>query len=225
MDAAGLRQAVAQRPATARMRRPQAVSAGSGRCWVRTNVGLADGFTGSRRAAANTGLNLRERSPCVTRGWRSTAPQPRASASSRYPPDITGRPRSNGRAGLGLVLFLAKEPGDRITQFAHRRLHEARRHPTPASHSPCAADPNSRTFPAPTACAAAHIPARCSRSKAAAGWVTLGDGSGSGRPQQPTQRNLRGGLGRHTSPHRPVGAIAPGRPQPLTNQSASAAIQ
>jgi hypothetical protein len=27
------------------MRRPGAVSAGGGRCWVRTNVGLADGFT------------------------------------------------------------------------------------------------------------------------------------------------------------------------------------
>jgi hypothetical protein len=34
-------------PATPRKPRPRAISAGSGRCWVRTNVGEADGFTGS----------------------------------------------------------------------------------------------------------------------------------------------------------------------------------
>jgi len=35
----------ARRPACPDMPRPRAVSAGGGRCWVRTNVGLADGFT------------------------------------------------------------------------------------------------------------------------------------------------------------------------------------
>src|SRR5450759_936091 len=35
----------ARRPAGPGMRRPRAVSAGGGRCWVRTNVGQADGFT------------------------------------------------------------------------------------------------------------------------------------------------------------------------------------
>jgi hypothetical protein len=35
----------ASRPASPGMPRPRDVSAGGGRCWVRTNVGLADGFT------------------------------------------------------------------------------------------------------------------------------------------------------------------------------------
>jgi hypothetical protein len=40
---------ISPRPHT---RRPGAVSAAGGRCWVRTNVGLADGFTGDTRSTS-----------------------------------------------------------------------------------------------------------------------------------------------------------------------------
>jgi hypothetical protein len=41
----GTSQRPKQRPASPGNPRPRAVFAGGGRCWVRTNVGLADGFT------------------------------------------------------------------------------------------------------------------------------------------------------------------------------------
>ena len=41
----GTHRTAARRPASPGMPRPVAVFAGGGRCWVRTNVGLADGFT------------------------------------------------------------------------------------------------------------------------------------------------------------------------------------
>src|SRR5450755_2747767 len=54
------RRETARRPASPGMPRPRGISAGGGRCWVRTNVGLADGFADIHRHA----LDLRK---CICR--------------------------------------------------------------------------------------------------------------------------------------------------------------
>ena len=66
----------ARRPASPGMPRPRAVFAGGGRCWVRTNVGLADGFTGGSQAQVSRAAHLQEYRPDVALPLCSTTPQP-----------------------------------------------------------------------------------------------------------------------------------------------------
>src|SRR5216683_7891769 len=51
----------ARRPASPDMPRPRADFAGGGRCWVRTNVGLADGFTDDHGSRLPTYADLLRR--------------------------------------------------------------------------------------------------------------------------------------------------------------------
>ena len=50
---------------------------GGGRCWVRTSVGLTDGFTGDSQARLRKAFNLHERCPNASQPMCSTALQPK----------------------------------------------------------------------------------------------------------------------------------------------------